>query len=121
MPLSKQQIRDRAANDLGLLQLNQSLAAQHVTRIESGYDEVNDELTAGQLKFWSTSVPDRYVPWLVALVAMNCLNTYAVSPERFQRITLGTNNLTQGMDLAKAKIKEISTRAWVAEDEITDY
>jgi len=88
MPKTKAELRDRVANDLGILRLNQSLDAQDQTRIEDAYDEVYAELKTEGIAAWpkAGSVPDEFVPYMVALVADNCLATYKTSPEIFQRI-----------------------------------
>lgn len=82
-------IRDRAANDLGLLRLGQALQDQDKTRIESAYDEVYAQLKNEGLATWASTadVPDDLVPHVVALVAQNCLSTYGVSNDRYTRIT----------------------------------
>lgn len=84
------EIRDRAANDLGILRLGQSLSAENATRIEEGYAEVYAMLVDQGLAVWAIAneVPDAIVQPVVSLVAENCLNTYGVSDVRYQRIKL---------------------------------
>ena len=85
---TKQDIRDRAAFDLGILRLNQQLQNQDKTRIESAYAEVYDSLKLEGLATWPIegTVPDAVTPYVVALVAKNCLGSYGVSDKRYQRI-----------------------------------
>lgn len=118
---TKAEIRDRVANDLGILPLNQSLQDEHVTRIETGYDEVYARLRKGGLAKWASdaSVPDELTPYVITLVADNCLATYAVSTETYQRIKLdaGLNGET-----AMDKIRELITTDYdLPEDEPTDF
>lgn len=84
------EIRDRAANDLGMLRLGQSLQAQDSTRITDAYTEVYAKLRKNGLATWASTaeVPDEVVPHVVAMVARNCLNTYSCSQERYQRIMI---------------------------------
>lgn len=87
---TKSETRDRAANELGILRLGQTLQDQDKVRIESGYDEVYENLNEQGLAIWATTgeVPTKLVPYVVSLVADNCLNTYQVSEGRYRRIKL---------------------------------
>src|SRR4051794_14206086 len=82
------EVIDRAGNDLGILRLNQSLQAQDETRISAAYDEVYAQLRKDGLATWASTaaIPAELVPHVVALVADNCLNTYAPSLDRYKRI-----------------------------------
>jgi hypothetical protein len=113
---TKAEVRNRAANDLGLLRLNQDLQAQDVTRIESGYDEIYAQLKKEGLATWATTaeVPDELVPHVVALVADNCLSTYGVSVERFNRIK--TSSIP-----AMREIRRLNAPHYPSQDEPTDY
>ena len=113
---TKAELRDRAANDLGLLRLGQSLQAQDVTRIESGFDEVYADLKTDGLNVWAStgSCPAELTPHVAALIADNCLNTYGVSPERYQRIKNASGN-------AKREIRRLITPEHESVDEPTDY
>lgn len=110
------EIRDRAANDLGVLRLGQSLQSQDETRIESAYSEVYAALKVEGVATWAYSgeVPDEIVQHVASLVAENCLNTYGVSQERSQRIK----------DAASVAIKEIrrlTAPSYVSADTAVDY
>ena len=84
------EVRDRAANLLGILPLGQSLQAQDAARISSGYNEVYERLRLDGLATWTStgSIPNEVVPHVVALVAENCVNDYGCSTERYQRIVI---------------------------------
>ena len=114
------EIRDRAANDLGLLRLGQSLQSQDSTRITDGYTEVYAKLKKDGLATWASTaeVPDELVPHVVAMVARNCLLTYPASPERYQRIMLaaGPEDAT-----ALREIRRLSVPDFISQDEATDY
>ena len=113
---TKAQVRDRAAADLGILRLNQSLQSQDTTRIEAAYDEVYAQLKKDGLAVWASTaaVPDEITPHMAALVADNCLGTYGVSPERFQRIKSASLG-------AKREIRALVAPDYVSQDEATDY
>lgn len=116
MPLSKAEIRDRAANELGILTLGQSLQAQDAQRIEQAYDEVYDYLDGQGLAIWaiSDSVPDKVCPYVIAMVAFNCADGYGISQERNQRITAK-------FTIAEKKIRELVLPEYVAQDEAVNY
>jgi len=117
---TKAEIRDRAAENLGLLPVGQSLASQHVTRIEAGYDEVYAELKEEGLAVWANAseVPDKLVPWVSALVELNCTETYPLSTPRYQRIIakVGTDG-----SLGRRAIRRLVTPDHVSLSEPTDY
>jgi hypothetical protein len=79
---------DRAANDLGLLRLGQTLQAQDSARITSAYNEIYAQLKKEGIATWASTgtVPDEVVPFLATMMADNCLSTYALSLERYKRI-----------------------------------
>lgn len=52
---TKAETRDRAATDLGILRLNQSLQHQDKVRVEAGYDEVHADLKEEGLATWARS------------------------------------------------------------------
>ena len=120
MAKTKNEIRDRAANDLGLLRLGQDLDAQNSTRILAGYDEIYQQLKKDGLAIWAStaSVPAEIAPYMIALVALNCVATFGVSDKRVERIVL-----TAGIDgeLAKKQIRKIVTADFVSQDEPVDY
>ncbi len=113
---TKAELRDRAANDLGLLRLGQALQAQDVTRIEAAFDEVYADLGTEGLNVWSSSgsCPAALNPHVAALMADNCLNTYSVSVERYQRIKAASG-------MAKREIRRLVTPEYESVDEPTDY
>ena len=124
MPLTKAETRDRAANDLGRLRLGQQLQDQDKKRIESGYDEVYAFLKDEGLNTWALtgSVPDKLAPYVVALVCDNCLNTYSVPLERYQRIKLIVNgNPARGELGALDQIRRLVTPKYESLSEPTDF
>lgn len=110
------EIRDRAASDLGMLMIGQSLQAQDATRITSGYTEVYAALKKEGLATWASTaaVPDELVPYVVALVADNCLNTYGVSTERYNRIKLIVAS-------ALREIRKLVAPDYASSDDAVDY
>lgn len=110
------QVRDRAANDLGILRLNQSLQAQDDTRITSAYNEVYADLQNEGLATWTStgSIPAECVQHVAALVADNCLNTYGVSNDRYQRIKLSVKE-------AKREIRRLITPEFISPANPSDF
>ena len=110
------QVRDRAANDLGVLALNQTLAAQDSTRITSGYNEVYAQLKRDGLACWALDgdVPDEFVSHVANLVADNCLTTYGVSVERYNIIKNSIPNSVR-------EIRKFASNEYVSMDDGVDY
>lgn len=116
MSLTAAQIRDRAAQELGLLQLNQSLRAEHATRITQGYAEVYAQLKKDGLATWAYAgdIPDEVCTYVAALIADNCLNTYGVSESRFQRIKLAAAE-------ARREMQKHTAPDYVSQEQAVDY
>ena len=86
--MTKSELRDRAAHDLGKIRLDGSLQHQDKVRIEQGYDEVYDELEEEGLATWPIDgpIPNKVVKYVSGLVALNCALTYSLSQERLAAI-----------------------------------
>ena len=113
---TKAEIRDRAANDLGILRLGQSLQSQDATRITEGYEEVYSFLVKEGLATWAATgdVPDSVTPYVVSLTAKNCLNTYGVSESRYARIV-------NDAAVAMREIRAVVSPDYVSQDEPQDF
>jgi hypothetical protein len=116
MSLTKAQIRDRVAQEIGILQIGQSLENTDQVRIEQGYDEVYADLKRDNLNFWSATgeVPNQFVPYVVALVAMNVSGTYSIPNERYARIS-------PMADMARARIASLGSQPYKSTKEPVDY
>ena len=70
------QIRNRAAESLGILPIGQVLENQYVVRLEQAYAEVYAEIKEHGLAFWAADadIPDKFTPHIIALVAFNALS-----------------------------------------------
>lgn len=120
MGKTKAEIRDRAATELGRLRLGQGLQHQDKERIEAAYDEVYDEIADDGLAVWPQAgpVPDKLVPYVSGLVALRCANTYGISGERMQRITLLTGSDGRG---AMRRIRWLVEQEYESPDDPTDF
>lgn len=110
------EVLGRAGNDLAILQLGQSLPAQHQTRLEAGYNEIYAMLKKKGLAVWASDgeIPAELVVHVVALIADNCLNTYGVSDARLKRIKAA-------VAIAIPEIRKLASPDYVSQDEPTDY
>ena len=110
------EVRDRAANDLGILRLGQSLQSQDSTRITTAYNEVYAQLKEDGIVTWTSTgaIPTHLVPHVASLVADNCLNTYSVSNDRYKRIKAAVL-------LAMPEIRKFTTQFHASQDNPTDY
>ena len=116
MALTTAEIRDRTAQESGILAIGQALNATDAARIEQAYSEVYKELKEDGLAFWSVSgtIPDQFVPWVIPLIADNIKNTYSIPQERWVRIQ---EKLTK----AKFKISAIGSVPYESTTEVTPY
>jgi hypothetical protein len=114
--VTKAQIRDRTAQEIGILQIGQSLEDTDKVRIEQGYDEVYAELKRDNLNFWSVTgdIPNPFVPYVVALMADNISNTYSIPNERYSR-------LLPIIQKAKAKISSLGAEPYKSTKKPLDY
>ena len=110
------EIRDRAANDLGLLRLGQALQSQDATRITSAYNEVYEILKEDGIAAWTSTgdIPTKFVKYVVSLVVDNCVNTYGVSDSRYQRLKIEVPN-------AMREIRKLVAPDYASMDNATDY
>ena len=113
---SKSDVRDRAAENLGILPIGQSLASQDSTRISSAYDEVFADLKHDGLTTWASTgtVPSEIVPYLAVLVAASCIPSYPISPARIQLLVAQSA-------VAKKNIRRLVTPRYESLDDPLDY
>lgn len=116
MGLTAAQIRDRAAQELGVLSLGQALKAHDAARITQGYAEVYEQLEKDGLATWpySGSVPNDFAPHVVMLTAENCLGTYGVSESRYARIMTAAQ-------IARREIMKYASPDYVSTETPKDY
>ena len=107
---------DRAANDLGVLRLGQSLQTADQTRINTAYDEVYADLKEEGLATWAStaSVPSELVTHVVALICEQCSETYSLSDNRFARLQ------TRWVK-AKREIRRLTTPRYESLGEAVNY
>lgn len=120
MALTKAQIRDRAAEELGILPIGQTLQAQDDARITQAYNEVYADLKGEGLATWAStaSVPDECVPHVVMLVAHSLVGAYSVSQDRMNRILLKAG--ADG-DRAKRELRRVVQNHHVSATGPRDY
>lgn len=113
---TKAEVRNRAAENLGILPVGQTLASEHQTRIDAAYDEVYDDLKVDGLATWAEAneVPDELVPYVATLVAFTCTETYPISPARYNRVV-------NKAATAKREIRRIITPKYESLENATDY
>lgn len=117
---TKSEVRNKAASMLGILRLNQSLQDQDATRIEEAYDEVYEDLKKEGIATWASTaeVPTAVVPHMVAYVAYNCLSTYNVPVDKYNRIL---NKAGLNGDNAKREIRRLVNPQYVSQENAVDY
>jgi len=88
--IAKTGIKQRALEDLAVIMIGEPAQSQDDIRIDLAYNEVYEDLKVLGLATWGINgyVPNGLVPHVVALVAWNAVDSYGVSPARYQRIQL---------------------------------
>ena len=113
---TKAEVALRTAQMLQRVRLGQAIDNTLETRINSAYTEVYNDLKDDQLVTWAVAgtIPDKIVPWLVALIAFNCTDSVHVSDAVFARILAKRN-------IAKREIRRLVTPKYETIDEAEDY
>lgn len=112
--MTKAEIIKRAAYLLGILRIGQALPADKNLRLDEAYEEVYDQLNSENIAIWDTEVPDRIVPHVVALMALNACDDFGVSPARYQRIVGKAN-------VALREIRKHTQPEYVSNDDPEDF
>ena len=83
-----QQIRETAAENLGILGEGETLPSYETADLDQAYTEVYEELQGQNLTTWSESsnVPDQYARSIAMLVAASRALKYQIPEERYKRI-----------------------------------
>lgn len=107
---TKQEVKNRALEELGVKTIGQGAHNKDDTRIGTAYTEVYADLKKEGLAVWAEAgtIPDDVAPHLVNLMALNAINTYKVSPALFGRLTHGTNSVMQGISISKREIRPLT-------------
>ena len=82
------EVKLRSLRELGVVQVNQAAPPHHNAEMQDSYDEVYAAINEQGLATWTSTaaIPNEVVPHVVALVAMNRIDTYGVSNERYNRL-----------------------------------
>lgn len=85
---TKEQIKWRALNKLGVIANGQTMSAAQDADMEAGYKEVYGRLLEIDALTWDVDedVPDSVANDVVLLVAMQRVDNYSISDQRLQRI-----------------------------------
>lgn len=117
---SKSDIKHRALEELGVIEIGQSPESQHFDRIEDAYIETYTKLKVEGLATWSFTgtINNELVPFVVLMTAKNGLNSFGVSNDRYQRIIsqAGPNN-----EIALREIRSLVTPRYESQEDPTDY
>ena len=116
------QIRETAAENLGILGEGQTLASYPTADLDQAYVEVFKELQALNLTTWASTadVPDQYAASVSMLVADQRAVKYQIPTERYQRIKIeGWGSDMNGA--AINKIRRLQARAKMGQTEIENF
>ena len=110
------EIRDTAAENLGILGEGETLPSYETNDLDQAYTEVYAELQALDLATWSETaeVPDQYARHIAMLVAESRAVKYQIPDNRYQRIKFEKIE-------ALAKIRELQARSKMGQTEIENF
>lgn len=113
-------VRKRALHLLGVTPVGQDAYDQDDTRIASAYTEVYNMLKDEGLATWAVAgtVPDKLVPYIAGLMALNANLDFGVSNDRYTRLIaqFGQNGL-----LAMREIRALTNPDYESLEEPDDY
>lgn len=117
---TKAQVRQRVAEDLGLVAMGEGIQSQDQVRIDASYSEVYELLKEENLATWASTadVPNKVFPYYALMMEEKLARSYALSDARYGRILAMAG---QDGDLAKAKIARLVTPEYQSTDCNEDY
>ena len=110
------QIRETAAENLGILGEGETLPSYEINDLNQAATEVYAELQALNLTTWAedANVPDQYAKSFAMLVAEARAVKYQIPDSRYQRIKL------EGQE-ALSRIRELQARSKMGQTEIENF
>lgn len=113
---TKQQIRETAAENLGILGEGEMLPSYETNDLDQAYIEVYAELQALNLTTWpeSGAIPDQYARSVAILVAEARVIKYQKSDQVFTRIRAEK-------EVALARIRQLQARSKMGQTEIENF
>lgn len=117
---TKEEIRQRVGEDLGLVPIGQDLEYQDQVRIDAAYNELHAYLKEKGIAAWAVdgTVPERLVPYFCLFMESKLLISYSVPESRYVRISTEAG---PGGSMALLKIAEMSIQQYEATDDVTDF
>lgn len=113
-------LRQRVAEDLGLVPIGQDPEAHDTARIDSTFDEVYAAAKEKGLATWAASadVPTKLVPAFALIMEQALLTAYSVPESRYNRIVTAA-----GLDgkLGWEKLGELAVPEWEDSEDEKDY
>ena len=110
------QIRETAAENLGILGEGETLPSYESADLDQAYTEVYKELQGLNLTTWdeSADVPDQYARSMAMLVAESRCVKYQIPDNRYQRIKIEAIE-------AMAMVRKLQARAKMGQTEIENF
>ena len=113
---TKAEIRDRAANKMGILPRNQQLKSEDDVRMSAAVDEVYAQLKKDGKATWASTgtTPDELTPHVIALVAENAMGDFSIPSERYARIK-------QDAAIARRDIAKFTVSDYSPPNDVEDF
>lgn len=107
---TKEEVRQRVGEDLGLVPVGQALESQDQIRIDATYGEMYARIKEKGLAAWAATgdVPERIVPYFSLLIEEKLLTSYSVPESRHIRIKTdaGQDGAIAMLKLAEMVVQE---------------
>lgn len=107
MSVTLAELRNRTLEDMGVIEIGGIPDDRYKTRVDQAYNEVYDDLKDQSLNFWSNigEIPNRFVPYVSALIIENLKVGIPISQERYARVF-------PTIQKAKFKISELGSQKY---------
>lgn len=117
---TKEEVRQRVGEDLGLVPIGQALESQDDARIEATYNEMYARVKEKGLASWTAAgdVPDRVMPYFCLLIEEKLLTSYSVPESRNIRIK---NDAGEDGEKAMLALAEMTIQEYESTDEPQDF
>lgn len=117
---TKEEVRQRVGEDLGIVPVGQDLESQDQLRIDATYNEAYQILEERGLVSWAVAgtIPDKLVPSFSLLMQFMLLVSYSVPDSRYVRII---SQAGEDGEKAIAKIAKLTTQEYISNEDEQDY
>lgn len=113
---TQQQLKNKAADRLGMRAIGQTLSHAQNQMFQSAYDALYDRLENDGKVAWAKSgdIPDAFLPPISAMLAFELADDVGIAGERFARLQNSAYN-------AQKDLCALLAKPYVSQSNVTDY